>query len=344
MTTIRKDKKWTVSFYLLAFLSFVLFLSSCGAPEGQFQLEGHFKNINQGEFYIYDLEHGRKDTIVLRDGRFSYNIAMTDTTVLTLLFPNFSELPIFAQPGAKVKIDGDVTHLRETTIKGTQANKQMTAFREAVNDMTPKEAASYAEQFIKDNPQSILCTYLLRRYFLTCTEPDYKKAAELCAIMQKAQPQNISVVRLLNQLTPLKNTKYTGKLPTFKTVDIKGDTVTNKHFSNKVGVICLWSSWNFESQNMLRLVRTLQKENATQLAVMSVSIDDAPSEGQNILKRDSITWPNICDSTMWKSPLLQILSLHKMPDNIIVDKNSNIVGRGLNNADLKQKIDSLLKL
>lgn len=344
--TICKEKLKAVSSYFFTLCSLVLFLSSCGgAPEGQFQLEGRFKNINQGEFYIYDLQNGTKDTIAVRDGRFTYTTAMSDTTVLTLLFPNYSELPIFAQPGAKVKMDGDVTHLRETSIKGTEANRQMTEFRLAVNDMTPQQATEYAEKFINEHPSSVIAAYLLRRYFLVCQKPDYQKADSLCTIIRRAQPQNLTVVRLQNQLKPLKHTNTTDSLlPPFKTVDCNGDTITDKHFKNKVSVICLWSSWNYDSQNMLRLVKSIQKKNSRQLAVMSISIDAAPSEGRNTLERDSISWPNICDSTMWQSPLIALFGLQSMPDNIILNKEGRIVGRTLNNADLNSKIDSLLKL
>lgn len=343
--TICKEKLKAVSSYFFTLCFLALFLSSCGgAPEGQFQLEGRFKNINQGEFYIYDLQHGTKDTIAVRDGRFSYTTAMSDTTVLTLLFPNYSELPIFAQPGAKVKMDGDVTHLRETSIKGTEANRQMTDFRLAVNDMTPQQATEYAEKFINEHPSSILAPYLLHRYFLVCQKPDYQTAESLCATINQAQPQNLAVIRLMNQLGPLRHTNTTDTLlPSFKAIDADGDTISNKHFRSKVSVICLWSSWNYDSQSMLRLIRTIQKENSRQLAVMSISIDAAPSEGRYTLERDSISWPNICDSTMWKSPLVALFGLQTIPDNIVLDKEGRIVGRTLNNADLKSKIDSLLK-
>ena len=344
MNTISNVKRPFGSLCFFTVLSVVLFLFSCNAPEGKCQLEGQFKNINQGEFYLYDLQNGTKDTITLRDGRFSYTIALTDTTVLTLLFPNYSELPIVAQPRAKVSIKGDVTNLRETTVKGTKANEQLTTFRQTVNDMTTQEATDYAEQYISNNPQSAFATYLLRRYFIVCPQPNYKKAAQLCATIQKAQPQSLAVIRLLNQLTALENLGNMDKLPDFTAIDTKGDTITNKFFNNEISVICLWSTWNYDSQNMLRLIRTIQKEHSKRLAVMSISIDAAPSEGANAMKRDSITWPNICDSAMWKSPLVALFGFKTIPDNILLDKDGHIIGRSLNNADLRNKIDSLLKL
>lgn len=343
MNAMRKNRKQIVSIYFFTFLAFIFILSSCGGSDRLFHLEGHFQNINQGEFYIYDLEHGTKDTIALRDGRFTYAVALTDTTTLALLFPNYSELPIIAQPNAKVRIEGDVSHLREATVKGTKANEQMTHFRQEVNDMTPQKATSHAEQFIIANPRSPLCNYLLRRYFILCAEPDYKKAIELCTAMYEAQPQKVSVIRLLNLLKPLENINVTDTLPAFEAVDVKGDTITNSFFHRKVSVICLWSTWSYDSQNTLRMVRNIQKEHDRQLAVMSICLNYAPSEGRHVLERDSITWPNICDSTMWQSPLLAQLGLYSVPNNILIGKDGKIEGRNMNNADLREKLTSLLK-
>ena len=109
------------------FTSFLFW--ACGGSTDRFHLEGQFKNLNQGEFYIYSLEQGFKDTIAVNDGRFSYVRMMKDTTTLLMLFPNYSELPVFASPGAEVRMEGDVTHLRETKITGTRDNEDMTAFR-----------------------------------------------------------------------------------------------------------------------------------------------------------------------------------------------------------------------
>ena len=63
---------------LYAFL-FPLLLCACGETGTRFHLEGKFKNINQGEFYLCDFDNGTKDTISLRDGRFIYDTEMPDT-------------------------------------------------------------------------------------------------------------------------------------------------------------------------------------------------------------------------------------------------------------------------
>ena len=109
---------------------------SCGVPDDRFRLEVQFKNLNQGDFYLYNYRNGTKDTLHISDGRCTYDVEMHDTTTYVLMFPNFSELPIFAQPGSLVKMEGDASHLKETSVTGTPDNDQMTAFRLASNELT----------------------------------------------------------------------------------------------------------------------------------------------------------------------------------------------------------------
>lgn len=318
-------------------------LLSCSDTSNKFHLEGNFKNINQGEFYIYDLHGGRKDTIGLRDGQFTYNIEMRDTAILMLLFPNFSELPIIATPGGKVKMEGDVSHLKETKITGTEANEQLTAFRFQTNDMMPPEVQQKAEEFINEHPESPASHYLLRKYFILAYDADYEKINELSSKILEAHSKNVPIIQFHNRLKAVKELKTEGKLPSFSAVDTKGDTITNSHLNGKANVIMVWASWDYDSQNGMRLLHNLQKDHPKDIKVISICMDASPYEGKDFLKRDSITWPNICDGLIWNSPIAAELGLTYMPDDIVIDHEGNIVGRHLINVMLKKKIDSLLE-
>ena len=89
-------------------LYLMLLLVSCGGNDGKFRIEGSFRGMNQGELYIYGINGTfQLDTINLARGEFKYQVSMEDPTTLVLVFPNFSELPIFAKSGATVEIKGD---------------------------------------------------------------------------------------------------------------------------------------------------------------------------------------------------------------------------------------------
>ncbi len=74
----------------------------------------------------------------------------TDFTIM-IVFPNFSEQPIFAESGKSVEIKADASHLKEMEVSGTKDNELMTKFRQNILNDTPPEAKKHAEDFIKTN-------------------------------------------------------------------------------------------------------------------------------------------------------------------------------------------------
>ena len=153
--------------HLLAALLTLLLLAACGEERQTFLLEGTFKGFNQGELYIYGAEGNREmDTIAVVKGRFHYEIPLEDSTTFVLVFPNFTELPVFGTKGAEITIEADASHLREAKVTGNRENEEFTKFRKSNIDQAPPEFALSVANFIKDNPASPFATYLLRRYFV----------------------------------------------------------------------------------------------------------------------------------------------------------------------------------
>ena len=343
---VRYQQMCSIHFYSFIFfcsLILVTFLSACSSSNGKFRLEGRFKNMNQGEFYLYDAERGWKDTIGVRDGRFVYELALKDTTTLLLLFPNYSELPIFARPGVKIKMNGDATHLRGTTIKGSDENEEMTGFRLKANQQTPPEVIKSAKDYITDNPASPVSFYLLQRYFIQNSTPNYSEAEKLCQLIQQATGNGLAL-RLSKQLAILKNAQTGSQLPRFNAKDTNGKTITEKQLKKDINVICLWSSWNYESRNIMTKIRKLRKNYPDKIAVVSVCIDATQTAGRDFLKRDSIDWPNICDGKMWQSPICTTMGFTTIPANIVTNKNGKIIARNLSDAkEMEEKLKNLLK-
>ena len=321
----------------------VAVLVSCGVAPDRFRLEGRFRNINQGELYLCNYRNGTKDTLKIMDGRFGYEAGLADTAVFVLLFPNFSELPLIAQPGSVIKIEGDVSHLKETIVEGTEENEQLTEFRMNTNELMPPEVKEKAGEYIAEHSTSLSSVYLLRRYFIQNVTPDYENAYNLCAMLLDAQPTNVELVQLKQLLGRLRNMRTEGKLPHFKAKDTKGKTVGDSLLRKKVNVIMAWATWEFDSQSIIRQVKQLYDDHPRDLGVMTICLNASESEGRHVFARDSLTWPDICDGLMWDSPVVTSLGLAFVPDNIISDADGKIIARSLKNTDLREKLKELLE-
>ena len=330
--------------FLLFPLSSLLLLS-CGPDGNHFEMSGKFKGLNQGELYVYaaDGPSQKLDTIAIINGRFSYTATLDNQRTFIIVFPNFSELPVIGQPGKKVTVEGDASHLKEVEVKGTKENEAMTAFRLQTNQMTPPEVAKTAEAFITDHPQDLASIYILNKVFIQSQMPDYDKALALADVIVEASPENHAIAKLKKQLEGLKNFKENGKLPKFTVIDIDGKAVSNVDLYAKVNVISTWASWNYDSQNAQRKLKRLERIHGGQLRYISICLDASKKECRKSMDRDSIRWHNICDGKMWESPLLGQLGLYFVPDNIISDSNGRILAHSITTNELERKIEELLK-
>lgn len=314
---------------LVSLLSFLtLLLASCGTDSRHFKIDGHLLNLNQGEFYVYSpdgsVTHGM-DTIKVQAGRFSYLVECDRPMTLMIVFPNFTEQPVFAEPGKSVDIKGNASHLKELTVKGTKANKLMNAFREQILSASPAEIKKCAIQMAEDNPESAVAVYLVRRYLLAVDSPDYTTAARLLKLIVEKQPDNQLAARLLASCNG-KTTLNNGSLPRFSANDINGKVVNNATLASVPNVVFyVWATWNYSSTSQLRQLADMERQSDGKLKVVSICLNPDKSSCQRTLKQygaDNIT--TICDGHMVNGDLFNKLGLYNLPDNILI-KNGAIV-------------------
>ena len=329
----------------LGWIFFILILTSCGSRDGYFKLEGHFLKMNQGEFYLYSPDGiiTGIDTLKLNGGRFSHEIPCATSGLLMLVFPNFSEQPIFAEEGQSVSLDGDASHLKELKVKGTKANELMTKFRMQISKISPLEEQKHAASFIKENPASPVSIYLLRRYFILTDKPDFKQADELLTLIKSKQKSSTALTRIETDLAKSKATAKDQKVPQFSGFDINGRPVTNANLGGSLSVIYTWASWSYESLEQQRQLRRIARQHGSALNLIGISADASKQECIRAMKRDSVTTPVVCDGQMFESPLMTQLGFTQVPDNIIVSKEGRILEHGLNVNQLKDRLEKLLK-
>ncbi len=304
-------------------------------------MEGRLLHMNQGELYLYSPDGVIEglDTIKVEAGRFAFQIPCEKEGTLVVVFPNFSTQPIFTEPGEEVNVKADASHLREIEVKGTEANELMSDFRKQVASVSPPEERKFAEQFVKDHPESIVSRYIVNRYFILNSTPDYKLALNLIKEIQTAQPDNWELERMKRQLRTMKNATVGLNLPQFTVKTLGGKTITgNELRRNHMVIINVWASWDYNSLEMQRtLNEAARKGYAT---VLGISIDASPKDVRRLLKADDIIFENVCDGQMLDGKLLQTLGLTTMPDNIVV-KNGKITERRVTANTIRQRINNL---
>jgi peroxiredoxin len=275
-------------------------------------------------------------------GRFIYETVFEDTATLMLMFPNFSQIPVFASSGITITLKGDASQLREVKLKGSKENDEMTAFRLKATQLLPSEMKEIAADYIVDEPTSPVRYYLLQQYFIRNSEHDYLRALQLCNVMLKANAHNKPVAMLRKELLPLVAGSIDSRIPPFALLNTKGKPVTNSELRSEVNIICLWASWNYESRTQMKTLRKLVNEHRGHVSALGISLDASRHESRDWLRRDSIDFPLVIDGRMWQTPMVRSLGLVDVPCNIIANKNGRIVARDIPTKDLQKKVEELL--
>ena len=332
---------------LFTFLPFCLFtftLVSCGVDSDKFRLTGRLRNINQGEFWIYSPDGAIEgiDTILVRDGRFSYETELRIPSTFIIIFPNYSEQPVFAEPGQEVDIKGNASHMKEMLIKGTDDNDAMTELRMELNKLMPPEVPKAVGKFINENPKSLVSRYLFQRYFLSDPQANVEQAYVLVSAMQKEDPDDALLSKWKKELDGLRNGQLNSRLKDFTAKDLQGRNVSLADLKSKVNVITVWNTDNYEGMGILRQLQKKQNDVGDDLKILTICMEADLKACRLRLERDSITWHTICDPRLWNTPIIQQIGLSYIPDNILIDDKGKIIAHSLSQEELMKRIEKLL--
>lgn len=301
--------------------------------------------MNQGEFYAYSPDGGFEgvDTIKVVGGRFTFEKPCKDEYTIMIVFPNFSEQPIFAESGKSVDIQADASHLKEMKVSGTKANELMDKFRKSIVNDTPPEEKKHAEEFVKQHPESVVSLFLVKRYFFATSAPDYRKVLSLLSLLEEEHGKSLLFMQMKKCAESMARAGVGSSLPSFTAYDVYGKLISySELYSAPVAVIYTWATYNYDSQDLQRELKRRQKASNGRLKLMGISLDASKYECKNNLKRDSITSPVICDGEMLGDKTLNKLGLSSIPDNMVL-QNGKIVARGLKKQELYRKLDQLLR-
>ena len=299
--------------------------------------------MNQGEFYVYSPDGAINDidTIKVQGGRFAYEIPCESEGTIVIVLPNYTEIPVFVEPGKSVDMTADASHIKDIEVTGTDANERMTEWRKNTSSQSPEGLKKQAEQFIRENPSSIVSRWLLRKHFVVTAMPDLKKAKELVRLMEKSTDKEPSVMRLVVGLENLP-LQVGDVLPAFKAKDLRGNDVLASQYRVGKAVILVWSSWDYEGQSIsrrvLRKIEEMKSQDKQVPKVLGISIDASAVKAKKTIGNDSTAWSTICDGLMWDSPVVKAMGFTRVPDNFILE-NGKVKACHLGAEELLKQLD-----
>lgn len=312
-----------------------------GACKGgnKFELEGHLLNMDQGTIYVYSSDGliQNIDTILIKGGRFEYKRAIERKGTLVLVFPNFSEIPVFAEPGEDADLKGNAQQLNKLTIDGNDDNEIMTTFRMETFEKAPPAIKKIAEKTIKKNPETLTAVWLLEKYFIKCQKPEYKKALNYAKKLRAKQPDNGMLAELIQNLEVLSKGETSVKLPKFTATDVDGKTITNETIKGNKTIIYTAASWDYEAL-LDRNIRQYITDDMYKFHALKISLDASAEQASKPYDSEKTKLFVVCQEKMFKSPIMKTLNLHGLGDNIVVDANGKIIARNIAPSEVERFI------
>ena len=237
----------------LAYIAISFALLCCTGHPKEARLKGEFANLEQGEFLIYSTDEAldRLDTLRIVDGIFSYTLPTVQPATLHILYPNQSELVVFAGPGDDIVIKGDAQNLSEVEVSGSEDNELYTEFRQETNGKSAEETKNIAHNYILEYPTHAVSRYLFTTYYLCDEEASVKETTALYDSLCRACPDDLALSKLSSRVRSLGLLRVGNPLPDFSLTLKPGHggngaeqrTIKKGDYNGKLLLIAFWANW-----------------------------------------------------------------------------------------------------
>lgn len=333
-------KKFTLLFTLL------IALISCNDNPKETHIEGEIKGLGNDTIYLYgaDGSFERIDTLIAKDGKIDYTLEVDTVTSAMLLFNHQTQVPIFLDKKQKITIQGTADALEFLAIGGSTANEEYTAFQQTLKGMakpSKKMLEKRAEEFIRQHPSSLINIYLLNKYFVQQTTPDYAQIKTLIEMMPGTLQDNPLIGPIKEYIDEIEKVAVGRTAPYFSLRNAKGEKVTrSEKFKDKYLLIHFWASWNDASMKanakLRKINRSYKKEK--NFGMLGISLDVDTVAWKEAIKKDTLSWEQVCNFEGLNSEIVNQYAILTLPTNVLIEPSGRIAEWNVKEEDLKRLI------
>lgn len=335
---------------LLLCLFILMMAGSCQRTDKAFTLKGNLKNITGNEIYLYGIQtpFDRIDTIRVENGKFEYETELDTLVPLTLLFNRTERLPIFADKGVTVTVEGDALLPDSIRISGGETNEELNRFKEKLYAL--KDSALWlaeVDSFIRQHPFSQASIHLLNKYLVQVPQPDYAYINTLIENMGGILHDH-PLIQLLSKKLENSIKSDTGRyISNFRIKNRKGENMTSHHFRDKVLVISFWATWNEKSLKLQEALKELNeklKKKKEKIEFVYFSLDMDRKKWEDTILKDTLNGEQAFDGEGWESALVKQFNIENLPTVVVLNARRQIVTRSADIEELTESIEQQLKL
>lgn len=363
--------KAVFSLFVMLFCTFSSFFP--GTEKG-FTLTGNVSGFSDGtKLYLEDVTSGMgqmMDSTQVQNSQFQFKGHLPEgVRKVWVRTKDFSDYKAFwlensiiqfqAQKGKfrQAEIKGSAAHLSETQLYASLSpyDKKIDSLETLWQQDTSKvkrillkqQITQQEEQkkqqmvlFIQNNPNSIVSIYQMNIWATTWGRELSTKLYTPLSPGLKNTPygQNVGAYIALNQ-----DIKIGGPFVDFSQENLQGQKVKLSDYRGKIVLLDFWAAWCGPCRaDNPKLVAIYQEFHEKGFEVLGVSLDTRKEHLEEAVIKDKLPWVNVSDYNGDKNRAALIYGVTGIPDNFLIDKNGNIVARGLRGEKLKEKLKTML--
>lgn len=335
----------------LAVFTMALLLAACGDKKSEnVRLSGTLQGMADDTIYLYgtDRYYNRLDTIFVKQGKFVKDIEVDTLVSAWLQFGNGMEYPLYMDKADQIEISGSASKPGLLAVKGNPANEELTRFhQELFGKGLPSEAAveKAAEAFIRSHPNSLASIYVLDKYFVQKSVPDFSKIKELAEQMAGSLKDRLYMEQLLEYLESYEKVSVGKSASYFQIPGMDGKDIRRTDFKDKYLLLYFWASWSDACRETSRQLKQLYKEkkNREKFDILGVSLDVDKEVWKDAVANDTLDWKQGCDLKGWNASLVDQFAVRTLPYNVLLAPSGRIEGRNLTQKEIEEKLAEIAK-
>ncbi|WP_455672707.1 thioredoxin-like domain-containing protein [Phocaeicola sp.] len=329
-----------LSFLLLLF---ILLISGC-SKKNTFTLKGNISGLTSDTILVfYEVPDYKLDTILAQKGNFNYTITPDTFTVFSLLLNDRTTLPVYADKGENVTLEGSIGNIQ---IKGKGENEHMAHILRTIKNSEADKQSLMAtvDSFITQNPNSFTNLYLIDKYYVQDSLPDYERTKKLVEGLSGIIKDTPYITELQGKLIEKEKQKNSRSVTPISCPDKNGKAVGRNEMKDKYVLLDFWASWNEESKaaqdSLVAVQKALKKEK---FLIISFSLDVDKEAWLKACDKDTMQWKQVCDFKGWENAFVKQQGITSLPTNILIAPDKKIIARDIRGKELIDKVKQLIE-
>ena len=362
-------------------LSFLLYLSSCGSSNNQFELIGNADVSDGTMIYVLQADQNNqpyiKDSTSVQSNSFKFKGISSTPQISYIQVQGVNGYVLAILENGDIKADIYKDSISKSKVYGTKSNDDFIKYKsetkslvDVMNNISSdaqnaimsgdvvtamelekeynskeREVMLYEWDFIVDNLDSYISALLLEVFII---ENKVNKDSIIDVYESFSNRIKVSDVgkNIADLLSQFEDPIEVGEIaPDFTAPSIDGPDITlsNVLLDNKVTLLDFWAAWCRPCRiENPNLVRLHKKYKDAGFDIIGVSLDRTREQWEQAVIDDNLPWTQVSNLNFWNDPVARRYSIRAIPQSYLLNKDGLVMGKNLRGQELEDRILSLL--